>query len=102
MAAIFVRTRTRLTQPDNADGHGTSVRTWQESAVVIRLDEDTGTTVHDVYDGDGGLCLLVGNTVDGHKAKDLYGTYRRRGLPAVAQLDGDFVILLHDRASGEI
>jgi asparagine synthase (glutamine-hydrolysing) len=101
VADILVRTRPHAALPDTNSHSKASDRVWLEPNIRIHLCGTGESTEHNVYDGEDALCVVVGHVVGRPGAAHVNRVYRSRGLTAVAQLDGNFVVLLHDRLSVE-
>jgi len=101
VADILVRTRPHAVLPDTNSNPKANDRVWHEPKILIHLCGTGASTEHNVYDGVDALCIVVGHIVGRHGAVHANDVYRSRGLTGVAQLDGNFVVLLHDRLSVE-
>jgi asparagine synthase (glutamine-hydrolysing) len=100
VADILVRTWPRPVRDCPSPGGVPDYRTWHEQRVLIRTRDGAGTIEYDVYDGTEGLCVVLGR-VEAESAVDLFRCYRTSGAAAVAGIDGQFVVLLHDRVRNE-
>jgi asparagine synthase (glutamine-hydrolysing) len=97
MADILARLAPPAASPYATDAD----HSWLTPNVLVCLREGAGTTEHDVYDGPDGLCIVVGYVAGRVSAAEVHRRYRAAGLAAVAALNGQFIVLVHNRISNE-